>query len=139
MSHAQTIQHHTTGNLIRTLRVEVVAGTNKGLITTGRTDRVTIGSAPGNDLVLSDDTVSRYHLELRAEADRIVVEDHGSTNGTAIGPVQISRATIAPGTELKLGRSSIRADDGVSVSVPLHDADELSGVRGKTQVMRRLM
>ena len=51
-------------------------------------ESLTIGSAPGNDLVTTDTTVSRYHVELRRQSDRILVEDHRSTNGTclAYGP-----------------------------------------------------
>ena len=54
-------------------------------------ESLTIGSAPGNDLVTTDTTVSRYHVELRRQSDRILVEDHRSTNGTCTGGVTIQR------------------------------------------------
>jgi pSer/pThr/pTyr-binding forkhead associated (FHA) protein len=76
---------------IRTLKVEVIKGPDKGKSVVDNRGSVTIGTAAGNDLVLTDETVSRYHLELERCGDRIAVQDHGSTNGTAVGPMLIEK------------------------------------------------
>jgi len=67
-------------------------------------DRLTVGAAPGNDLLIEVTTVSRRHatLERRAGAWRVV--DHNSTNGTFVNRVRVSgEAPIKPGDELCFG------------------------------------
>ncbi|HET9929912.1 MAG TPA: FHA domain-containing protein, partial [Polyangiaceae bacterium] len=56
-----------------------------------------VGSAPGNDLALSDATVSRVHCELRAQSDGVVVKDCGSTNGTFVEGVRLREGDVKPG------------------------------------------
>ena len=41
-----------------------------------------VGTHADNDLVLTDATVSRYHLELQVRRDGIEVRDLDTTNGT---------------------------------------------------------
>ncbi|MEC7518272.1 MAG: sigma 54-interacting transcriptional regulator [Myxococcota bacterium] len=100
---------------------------------------MTVGSAEGNDLVLADPTVSRYHLELRRGEEGVRVVDLGSTNGTRFAGARIERATVPPGATLSLGHTTIRVEDGARVTLELLDGDELAGLRGRTAVMRRLM
>ncbi len=62
----------------------VVTGTARGRkIKLG--EQLTIGKASDNDLVLSDDTVSRHHCVLERRSTGIVVRDLGSTNHTRVG------------------------------------------------------
>jgi DNA-binding NtrC family response regulator len=136
---ATTVTHRFSGRPIRSLRIEVVAGPDKGINFRAPTDTVTVGTAPGNDLVLTDATVSRYHLELRREEDLIAVHDHVSTNGTRFGTVLLSDARIAAGTTLTLGKTQIRVDDGEPLTVELLSEDRLGSLRGRSQVMRALM
>ena len=124
---------------VRTLQVEVVDGPDAGEGSKAPSEHLTVGTAEGNDLVLSDPTVSRYHLELVRGEGGIEVVDHGSTNGTVHQGVRIERAVVRPGTVLTLGRTSIRVGDGGRVTVELHEEDEWAGLRGRTPVMRRLM
>ena len=43
---------------------------------------ITIGSLDENNLVIKDDTVSRYHAQIIQEDDAYVIRDLESTNGT---------------------------------------------------------
>src|SRR5262249_19234874 len=45
---------------------------------------VNIGAMEDNDLVLHDETVSRYHCRIVQEGSSYVLSDLGSTNGTFI-------------------------------------------------------
>jgi transcriptional regulator with GAF, ATPase, and Fis domain len=65
--------------------------------------RVRIGKAPDNDLVLPDASVSRYHCELELAVDGVVVKDLGSTNHTRINRSKIQTATLEPGATLIVG------------------------------------
>ncbi len=52
-------------------------------------DRCSIGSHPSNDLVLEEPTVSRFHYEVRVDADGAKVVDLGSRNGTTLDGVRV--------------------------------------------------
>ena len=124
---------------VRTLRVEVIEGADRGRIATTRSESLTVGSADGNDLVLSDPTVSRYHVEFERAGRAVCVIDHGSTNGTSVGGARIERGWIAPGTDLRVGRTRIRVHDGESITVALHPGETLGTLLGRSNAMRRLM
>ena len=114
-------------------------GPDSGKAYKSASDLVSIGSEPGNDLVLTDNTVSRYHLELQRDQERVRVLDHGSTNGTWLGTTRLERATIGHSTILRIGRTLIEVQDGEPVDVELYPDDELHGIRARSAVMRRLL
>jgi transcriptional regulator with GAF, ATPase, and Fis domain len=70
-------------------------------------ERLRIGTATDNDLVLPDDTVSRHHCELERGPGGIVVRDLGSTNHTRVGRTTVREATIEPGATLTVGNVEI--------------------------------
>jgi transcriptional regulator with PAS, ATPase and Fis domain len=86
-------------------RISVTAGPSAGTSIDMAGAPVRIGSAAENDLVLSDNTVSRQHCELEATAGGIRVRDAGSTNGILVGEVRVYDAVVAPGTSIVLGDS----------------------------------
>ncbi|MFT5356190.1 MAG: DNA-binding NtrC family response regulator [Polyangiales bacterium] len=124
---------------VRTLVAEVVEGPDKGLRAVASSDSLTIGTAEGNDLLLSDRTVSRYHLELGRGAGGIVLRDLDSTNGTLHAGARIRDGLVPLGSALQLGDTRIVVSDGERVTVELHDEEEYAGIVGRTPIMRRLM
>ncbi len=134
-----TVPHGRAGIPLRALRVEVVEGPNAGLTGDARAETFTIGTANGNDLVLTDQTVSRYHLELGRGRAGVRVVDCGSTNGTQVNGVLLGTGEIPAGGTILLGRTRLVVTDGEPVTLELHASDALGGLRGRTPVMRRLM
>lgn len=134
-----TLRHTVDGLPLTGLRVEVVKGPDRGRSCIAKADSITIGTAPGNDLVLGDETVSRYHAELLRQRDRIIVKDHGSTNGVRLGTCILEHASVAPGTVLDLGRTQVRVDDGAPIEVELYGSDHFGALRGRTPEMRGIM
>jgi DNA-binding NtrC family response regulator len=124
---------------VRTLVVEVLSGPDAGQRVEAEQEVLSVGTAPGNALRLTDETVSRFHLELTRHDAGIHVTDLGSSNGTTCAEVQLERGLVAPGTELTLGRSRIRIIDGAGAAVELLAETELDELRGETPAMRRLM
>ena len=61
-------------------------------------ERLTVGKAADNDLVLPDDTVSRHHCELERTPNGIVVRDLGSTNHTRVGRTAVREAVVESGS-----------------------------------------
>jgi len=121
------------------LTAEVTGGPDAGEKRVAESETLTVGTAEGNDLVLTDPTVSRFHLELVAGGEGIRIADHGSTNGTVFENARLVKAIVPAGAVLTLGKTKIRVGDGERVTVALHAEDELAGLRGRTPVMRRLM
>jgi DNA-binding NtrC family response regulator len=140
MADDRTIPRRIGGLPVKTLRVEVVAGPDRGRRAALTGESVTVGTAQGNDLELSDPTVSRYHLELRRRADRIVVADLGSTNGTAVGGALVEGASVSvsPRTTLTIGETQILVDDGDLVMVDTAFPDALGALRGRSATMKQL-
>ncbi|HWA74513.1 MAG TPA: sigma 54-interacting transcriptional regulator [Polyangiaceae bacterium] len=124
---------------VKTLRVEVVAGVDQGKSLETDQELLTIGTAPGSDLTLNDDTVSRFHLELARGANGVSVNDLGSSNGTLLGGARIERGVVPPGTELLLGNTRIAILDGSGAAVEVSAESELDDLKGQTEIMRRLM
>jgi DNA-binding NtrC family response regulator len=124
--------------VVSTLRVEVVDGPDKGAHVVGG-DVVSVGTARDNALAIGDFTVSRYHLEVAARANGILVSDLGSTNGTYIGAVRIERAVVPPGTLVRLGGTTIRFDDAIrrTVTAPVQPS-EFGGMIARAPSMLRL-
>jgi len=62
-----------------------------------------IGKHPDNDVVIDAQGVSRYHLELRAEHERVLVRDVGSKNGTFFDGARITEVRVGPGASFRIG------------------------------------
>jgi DNA-binding NtrC family response regulator len=135
----RTVPHKTSGLALRALSVEVVAGPDVGKRIVAKRDSLTIGTAKGNDLELSDDTVSRFHLELERVSDRIFLRDNGSTNGVEAGGVLIHAGVVRSGAILRCGKTKLKVDDADPITLEVLEGDELGGLRGRAPIMRRLL
>jgi len=70
--------------------------------------RIVLGRSSGCHLVLSDDTVSRRHAELRLVEGRWYVRDLGSSNGTWVNGRAVVEAEVRSGDALQLGGCALR-------------------------------
>nr|HEX4313543.1 sigma 54-interacting transcriptional regulator [Kofleriaceae bacterium] len=134
---SETLRYGASHVPVRALVVDVVDGPDAGA--TASADVVSVGTATGSTLRLTDPAVSRFHVELRAAAGGIAVVDHGSTNGTFAGAVRLERGVVAPGTQLRVGGSTLRVGDSAPAQVEVHGDDSLAGMLGRSPAMRRLM
>jgi len=141
MTDAPTVRDHLTGPPVRELRVRVVAKSGKGGVVVGRDDAITVGSAAGNSLVIGDRRVSRHHLEIYRNADRIGVRDLGSTNGTRIGPVLLEDAAISveSGTSVKIGGAEVVVENGDLVEGTTAGRTQVGGICGVSNGMRKII
>jgi DNA-binding NtrC family response regulator len=123
---------------LRGLAVEVVAGPDKGKRFAATTDRVSIGTAQQNDLVLTDATVSRFHLDLVRRGERIEVLDHDSTNGSGLSGAILEGESVfvAAGTVIGVGKSRVRVADGATVNLETHAGGTIANVCGASPGMR---
>jgi DNA-binding NtrC family response regulator len=131
-----TVRHGLTSVPVRSVGVEVVAGPDVGRSALG--EQLAIGTAGGSTLRLTDPKVSRFHAELRPDANGIVVIDHGSSNGTFVGSTRLERGVVVPGTLLRLGDTTLRVGDAQPVQVDIASDAVATGLVGRSPVMRRL-
>ena len=67
-------------------------------------DTTTIGRTAGNDLIVPDPTVSRFHARLVFHNGQWYLEDLNSSNGAFVNGIRIHRpAPLMEGDELRLG------------------------------------
>jgi DNA-binding NtrC family response regulator len=100
---------------------------------------INIGAMEDNDLVVSDDTVSRYHCKIVQEETSYLLVDLNSTNGTFINRVRIKEAYLKPGCTIGLGNTEVKfhaADEKVEI-VPSRK-ERLGRMVGRHVKMREL-
>jgi DNA-binding NtrC family response regulator len=121
------------------LQLDVVEGPDRGKSITSARERVTIGSAEQNDLVLTDSAVSRHHLRIEPTPDGFVVSDLGSTNGTSLGTMRVREIVIQDRTVLSLGDTVLRIEPlDEEEEVELIAGDHFGSVLGQSPSMREL-
>lgn len=127
---------------VRDLRVDVLSGPEAGQSVISDHDPISVGTAEGNGVRLSDRTVSRYHLEVGRSGDRISLIDLGSTNGTHVGEVLVadSRVTVRSGAIVRVGETEIRVSEGAARMVPASpERARLGPLFGRSEPMLRIM
>src|SRR4051794_11015243 len=88
----------------------IVEGPNAGAAVRAKASEVSIGTAPGNDLVITDPTVSRHHFSLAATSEGFLLKDLGSSNGTWVGNVRLQQGYVESGARIRVGRTTLRID-----------------------------
>jgi pSer/pThr/pTyr-binding forkhead associated (FHA) protein len=68
----------------------------------------TVGRAPRADFIVDAALVSRLHCRLTATDGGLEVVDLKSTNGTFVNDKRVSKASLAAGDRLRVGRIELR-------------------------------
>jgi pSer/pThr/pTyr-binding forkhead associated (FHA) protein len=96
-------------------RLRVVSGPNAGQ-TVDVEQEIVIGRED-TDLTIDDDEMSRRHAVVRRHANRLQVEDLGSTNGTFVDGTRIAEPTLlGGGAEIKVGTTVLVVEGVLPVS-----------------------
>jgi hypothetical protein len=64
-----------------------------------------VGRLNGNDIPLSDETVSKFHAYFKEDGGRWVVQDARSRNGTAVDNTPVAARGEGPPTPLSVGQA----------------------------------
>ena len=62
------------------ITLQVLDGADRGRLFTHLRPPVTIGREEGNDVQLNDERVSRFHIKIQEDNERLVLTDLQSTN-----------------------------------------------------------
>jgi DNA-binding NtrC family response regulator len=124
---------------VQRFRVEVVSGPNRGQVGAAEDTELAIGTAPGNQLVVTDPTVSRHHAVISATGSGFQLRDLGSTNGTCLAGYRVDSAYVESGALIQIGETTVRFDAlEERVSHPLSEGDRFGDVLGQSPPMRRI-
>jgi pSer/pThr/pTyr-binding forkhead associated (FHA) protein len=77
-------------------------------------ERMSIGRADDNQLIIADDSVSSHHGEFAFDGSFWTFVDLGSTNGTKVGGARVETISLASGAAFQLGNVDcvFQGDDG---------------------------
>lgn len=122
------------------LFVEVLSGPERGRIQEAPCNRpFVVGTHPEASLVLTDDTVSRMHLELVSLGPRILARDLGSTNGCVHEGAQFTELEVPLGAVIRIGETELRLRaEADAVSLPPSEAECFGALRGRSLRMRQV-
>ncbi|MEX0818673.1 MAG: FHA domain-containing protein [Pirellulaceae bacterium] len=88
-----------------TITLRVLDGADRGRVFGDVSPPVTIGREEGNSIQLNDERVSRFHLKIQEDHDKLVLTDLESTNGTKVNGEDIQLRILRFGDMITLGRS----------------------------------
>jgi len=100
---------------------------------------ITIGAMDDNDLVIDDDTVSRYHCRIYQDDNSYLIRDNDSTNGTFVNRVRVREAYLKPGCTITIGKTDVRfqsLDERVEIT-PVN-REKFGRIVGKSVRMREI-
>ncbi len=121
------------------LRVSVTRGPDTGQSVETPGTPVRIGTSPENDLVLTDDTVSRRHAELQPTPLGMRVRDVESTNGILLGGVRIKDAFVPGDFQIAIGETWLAVNWlAETVDREQVQTDRFGDVLGRSPRMREL-
>ena len=102
-------------------------------------EEIRIGSMEDNDIVLGDDTVSRYHCKIIQDDTSYILIDNASTNGTFINKVRVREGYLKPGCTLAVGQSLLKFNAREEeVQIVPSRADRCGGLIGGNAKMREI-
>ncbi|MDH3716695.1 MAG: FHA domain-containing protein [Planctomycetota bacterium] len=85
--------------------LRILNGADQGRIFDELDPPITIGREEGNTIQLNDERVSRFHVKIQEDADKLILTDLESTNGTKVNGDEIRLRILRYGDLIHLGRT----------------------------------
>lgn len=85
--------------------LRVLHGADRGKVFERLSTPVSVGREEGNTIQLNDERISRYHLKLQEDEDKVILTDLESTNGTKVNGEDVQVRIVRHGDMIALGRS----------------------------------
>ncbi len=87
------------------ITIRVLDGADRGRVYQDLNPPITIGREEGNTIQLNDERISRYHVKIQEDHNRLVITDLESTNGTKVNNEDVQLRILRFGDMIQLGRS----------------------------------
>jgi hypothetical protein len=85
----------------------VLDGADRGKVFEKLPTPVTIGREEGNSIQLNDERVSRFHLKIQEDQEKLVLTDLQSTNGTKVNGESVQMWVLRYGDVVSVGRTML--------------------------------
>ena len=85
--------------------LRVVDGADRGRVFQEVPTPLTVGREEGNSVQLNDERVSRFHIKIQDDQEKVVLTDLQSTNGTKVNGENVHLWVLRPGDVITLGRT----------------------------------
>lgn len=85
--------------------LRVIDGADRGQVFHELPTPITIGREEGNTVQLNDERISRFHLKIQEDQDKVVLTDLESTNGTRVNGEETQLRILRFGDVMHVGRS----------------------------------
>lgn len=89
------------------ITLRILDGADRGKVFDHLETPITIGREEGNTLQLNDERVSRFHVKIQENHDKIVLTDLESTNGTRVNGEDTQLRILRFGDLITIGRSVV--------------------------------
>ena len=99
---------------------------------------LTIGREEGNPIQLNDERISRFHLKIQEDQDKIVLTDLQSTNGTKVNGENVQLWVLRPGDVIALGRTMLVFGSREEIAAAAGGAAGRRPLRGRDARRRRV-
>lgn len=87
------------------ITLRVLDGADRGQVFEGLSPPITIGREEGNSVQLNDERISRFHIKIQEDQDKLVLTDLESTNGTRVNGEDTQLRILRYGDVISVGRS----------------------------------
>jgi pSer/pThr/pTyr-binding forkhead associated (FHA) protein len=87
------------------ITLRVLDGADRGRVFENLQTPVTIGREEGNTIQLNDERVSRFHVKIQEDQEKLVITDLESTNGSKVNGEDIQLRILRYGDVIHVGRS----------------------------------
>jgi transcriptional regulator with GAF, ATPase, and Fis domain len=124
---------------LRRCKLVVLSGPERGAEHVISSDVIRVGKASENDLVVTDDTVSRVHFEIVRDAKGYLLRDLKSTNGTFLDGAEIREAYIRAGSIISAGAAELKFTPFEErIEILPSDKEQLGAMTGRSRAMREI-
>ena len=87
------------------ITLRVLEGADRGRVYENLATPITIGREEGNSIQLNDERISRFHVKVQDDQDKLVLTDLESTNGTKVNSQDCQVRILRYGDLIAVGRS----------------------------------
>jgi hypothetical protein len=87
--------------------LRVLDGADRGRVFADLPTPVTIGREEGNTVQLNDERISRFHIKIQEDQDKLVLTDLESTNGTKVNGEGVQLWVLRYGDVISVGRTAL--------------------------------
>ena len=112
--------------------MRLLDGTDRGRVYEKLEPPITIGREEGNTIQLNDERVSRFHVKIQEDKEKLVLTDLESTNGTKVNGEDIQLRILRYGDLVTIGRSVLLFGSREEIARRLAELRDNGGGRPNT-------